>query len=153
MAYEYTITIKKEQAEPSGVTNPSTTPEATPNNPSAPQTPKRENGNNEKSTSSAVKAMVVAEGKRYAKYIASNVGKYSGDSSLQTQVNNSIEGASLAVGFVTNPYMTAAASTFSIIKTLVDGTFERLQEKNRTEAARARNGYTDSKSIVTSRRH
>lgn len=152
MAYEYTITIRKDQTQQSGVVNPNTTPETTPSAPS-PQTPQRENGTNEKSTSSAVKAMVISEGKRYAKYIASNVGKYSGDSALQTQVNNTIEGASLAVGFVTNPYMTAATSTFSITKSLAEGTFERLQEKNRTDIERARNGYTDTKSIVTSRRH
>lgn len=151
MAYEYTITIKQEQSRSSEITNPSTTPE-TPASPTVP-TPKREDGTNEKSTSSVVKALIVAEGKRYAKYAASNIGKYTGDSELQTQVNNGIEGASLIVGFTTNPYMTAATTVFSIVKTLVDGTFERLQERNRTEIARARNGYTDTKSIVTSRRH
>ena len=149
MAYEYTITIKKEQTQPSGVDNPNTTPEATPNK----ETPELENGENEKSTASTVKAMVIAEGKRYAKYAASNVGKYTGDSALQTQVNNGIEGASLMIGFAANPYITAAVVVFNTIKTLIDGAYERLQEKNRTDIARARNGYTDTESIVTSRRH
>ena len=153
MAYEYTITIRKEQTNSSGVENPNKTPEQSPSTPSAPQTPQWENGSNEQSTSSAVKALVIAEGKRYAKYAASNVGKYTGDSALQTQVNNGIEGATLMIGFVTNPYITAAVAVFNVVKTLVDGTFERLQEKNRTEMARARNGYTDTESIVTSRRH
>lgn len=82
-----------------------------------------------------------------------NVGKYTGSTEVQTNVNNLVYGIGLGVALYTNPVAAITATTFNVTQTMLNEKFRRTQENMQLSVNRMRNGYTDTKSILTSRRH
>lgn len=92
-------------------------------------------------------------GSQLLNYQLANVGKYSGNSYRQTQYNNLFQGIGLGAMFMLNPYSALGLSAYSLLTTVREESFKRKQEQLNLEVERAKNGYTDTKSVLSSRRH
>lgn len=102
---------------------------------------------------SAMKTVILAQAKKYTLYALSNIGKATGDSKLQNDVNNVVEVVSLGVSAYINPILLGLQALYSTTTTLVNYTVEKVAGATALSVKRARNGYTDTESITTSRRH
>lgn len=91
--------------------------------------------------------------KTVSNQVLSNVGTYTGNSHLQTQVNNMQTGFGLAVTAFINPAAALTSVAISSISTIWNETQRRKMEAINLANQRARNGYSDLNSILTSRRH
>ena len=148
--YEYTINIKRAEIKDGQVNR---VEEVTSEESSVSPVAKPKEQGKESKWQSLANSVVVAEGKRYAMLALSNVGRYTGNSLLQARINNTIEAVGLGVVAVTNPALALTSATFSVVQTTINETFRRKEEQVSLASARLRNGYTDAKSITTSRRH
>ena len=106
---------------------------------------------NSKFTKSMVGAYNVA--KTVSNQVLANVGTYTGDSQLQQKVSNFQTGIGLAAMAYINPTAALISSAISIGSTVYQEEHRRKLEKITLSNARARNGYTDTASILSSRRH
>ena len=104
-------------------------------------------------SSTAAIAYLVQNVKQAGSMALSNVGKYSGSNQTQTSVNNLLQGAGLMFALYKSPIAALTASAFSITQTILDERFRRKEESLQLSITRSRNGYSDAKSILTSRRH
>lgn len=107
------------------------------------------------SNSAFAKSMIGAYNvaKTVSNQVLANVGTYTGDSHLQQQVNNFQTGIGLATMAVISPTAALISSAISIGSTIFQENHRRKMENISLSNARARNGYTDTASILTSRRH
>jgi hypothetical protein len=76
------------------------------------------------------------------RYVASNVGKYTGNSAYQTTVNNAQTLFETGAMFLVNPLLGAANVGMQLATTAIDENFRRKQESVSLAQARARAGYT-----------
>lgn len=109
----------------------------------------------EDSNSAFAKSMIGAYNvaKTVSNQVLANVGTYTGDSHLQQQINNFQTGIGLATMAVISPTAALISSAISIGSTIFQESHRRKMENISLSNARARNGYTDTASILTSRRH
>lgn len=146
MTYEYTIEITNKN-NPNNNNSSNQTENA--QKPSLLDSPKKEGGLSKKA-----KLMMVRQVKQYALWGLGSIGTMSGDSYLQTQVNNGIEAASLGVEMVTDPVSASLSMLFTMVKTMADEIFRIKKENITLSVSRHRNGYSSSEEIIaTSRRH
>ena len=92
-------------------------------------------------------------GSQSLNYMLSNVGKYRGNTYRQVTLDNKIQGVSLATMFAASPTAGIMASITNIMQTVLEESFKRKQEQVDLSVRRAKNGYSDLSSIVSSRRH
>lgn len=102
---------------------------------------------------STAKAAVVGImlGKNVASYITSNIGKYTGNTQSQTNVNNAITLSGMGMGIAMNPTLGIANAAFQLATQAFDLVYERSWERKEMTQARARAGYTNE-SISRGRR-
>lgn len=98
-------------------------------------------------------AVGVQAARQVSNYALSNVGKYTGDSVLQQKINNAQQLGTTIAMFAISPALGAISTAFAVGSTIAEETFRRKQEQLTLSVSRARNGYTDTASIVNSRRH
>lgn len=104
--------------------------------------------------SKKAKLMMVKQVKQYALWGLGNIGTMTGDSYLQTQVNNGVEAVSLGIEMMTDPVSASLSTLFTMIKTTADEVFRLKKESTLLSVSRHRNGYSSSDEIIaTSRRH
>lgn len=98
-------------------------------------------------------AGVYSVAKSISNQVLSNVGTYTGNSHNQTKVNNVMQGVGLGMLAYANPYAAIATAAIQVGSTIYQENRRQKMETISMSNARARNGYSDSKSILTSRRH
>lgn len=118
---------------------------------------------NQMATGNADKGVSVAQSKAFAiganiamqsfNYAKSNVGKWTGNSQNQRTVDNLSQLVSTGMAFAINPMLGAASLAVNIGTRAIDEQWRLQMEQKNLSQLRARNGYTDTKSILTSRRH
>lgn len=97
--------------------------------------------------------IVNSQVKQFVSYGLSNVGKWSGNSYNQVRVNDTIQGVSLVQSIANSPAIGISQAAFNIAISCLNE-INRVKQENRIlKVERAKNGYTDTKSILTSRRH
>lgn len=106
------------------------------------------------SLSKKAKLMMVKQVKQYTLWGLGNIGTMTGDSYLQTQVNNGVEAVSLGIEMMTDPVYSSLSTLFTMVKTTADEVFRLKKESTLLSVSRYRNGYSSSDEIIaTSRRH
>lgn len=98
-------------------------------------------------------AYLVSTAKQAGSMALSNVGRYTGSSETQTNVSNLMQGVGLGVALYAHPIAALTSVAFTMTQTILDEEFRKKQEQMSLNINRSRNGYTDAKSILTSRRH
>lgn len=98
-------------------------------------------------------AYLVSTAKQAGTMALANVGKYTGSSQTQVRVSNLMQGVGLGMALYSHPVAAITSAAFSISQTVLDEEFRKKQEQMYLNTSRSRNGYTDAKSILTSRRH
>ena len=98
-------------------------------------------------------AYLVSSAKQAGSMALSNVGRYTGNSQMQTSISNLLQGAGLGVALYSHPIAALTSVAFSTTQTILEEEFRKKQEQISLNISRSRNGYTDAKSILTSRRH
>ena len=97
-------------------------------------------------------AVLVAAGtmaiQQTMQYTTSNIGKWTGSSYRQNQVNNLIQGAGLAVLFKTNPVLAVTTTALQIGMTAIDYSIEQKWDKKRSKQDLARLGYSSSGELL-----
>lgn len=103
------------------------------------------------------KSMAIAAGTsiitKTIDYTTSNIGKWTGNSQNQQKINNIKELFGVGVAFAVNPILGSVNLALNVGTKVIDEMWRLDQEQKSLAQARARNGYTDVKSITTSRRH
>ena len=95
---------------------------------------------NEGLTRSTAQILAVTTAKKSVSYLASNVGKYSGNQRDQILVNNVSKVIGYGVAFAVNPALGAATMAFDAVITGIDNWWEQKWDKARTQQAKARAG-------------
>lgn len=153
--YEYTINIRNVSQDGSndkgvqGGTNIS-------GNVGAPTDINSKSVTNDKKASvedSGVKGIAIAQAKKYALYAVSVGTELSGDSRLQSNVNNAIEALALGALAYKHPAIAALAAVYNVVTTVTKETVRAVKEKTAIEQQRARAGLSTYEEITTSRRH
>lgn len=98
-------------------------------------------------------AYLVSTVKQAGSMALANVGRYKGSTQAQTSVNNALQGVGIGLALYQHPVAALTSIAFTTVQTIMDEEFRKKQEKMQLANLRARNGYTDTKSILTSRRH
>lgn len=96
---------------------------------------------------------LVSTAKQAGSMALANVGRYTGSVQAQVQVNNAMQYVGLGVALYSHPIAALTSIAFSATQTIMDENFRKKQESMQLSISRARAGYTDTKSILTSRRH
>ena len=96
---------------------------------------------------------LVSTAKQAGSMALANVGRYTGSVQNQVKVNNVMQTIGLGVALYTHPIAALTSIAFSATQTIMDENFRQKQESMQLSLSRARSGYTDTKSILTSRRH
>lgn len=96
---------------------------------------------------------LVSTAKQAGSMALANVGRYTGSVQTQIQVNNVMQTIGLGVALYSHPIAALTSIAFSATQTIMDENFRQKQENMQLSISRARAGYTDTKSILTSRRH
>lgn len=128
----------------------------TPETPQTPQTPIPAPDNKDKTNDRKNRANLGIVGMiagQALSYTTSNVGKWTGDSRLQAKINMGMNAVGLGVAFAVNPVLGAISLTSMVVTSSLDRMWQNNEEQLRLQGQRARNGYSDIKSIFTSRRH
>lgn len=103
------------------------------------------------------KSMAIAAGTailtKTIDYTTSNIGKWTGNSQKQQVVNNIKELFGVGMAFAVNPVLGGINLALSVGTRAIDEQWRLQMEQKNLSQLRARNGYTDTKSILTSRRH
>lgn len=150
MAYEYVFVFKNQSSENEYNINHSSNNFKTINSNVDPNIRFVEN---DSSISSVVKSMIVSEATKYAQFATSNVGSFTGSSRTQTRLSNAISGAGIVASFVVNPYLAIANTAYNFTTTIINENHKVNVDKLNTTVSRIKNGYTDTKSILATRRH
>ena len=119
---------------------------------SASPSKKKDSGDSNKALTKSM-AGVYNVAKTISNQVLANVGTYTGDSKLQQQVNNAQAAIGIATMAMVNPYAALISSAISIGSTIFQENHRRKMETISLSNTRARNGYSSTKSILTSRRH
>lgn len=96
---------------------------------------------------------LVSTAKQAGSMALANVGRYTGSNQAQTEVNNWMQGIGLGVALYSHPVAALTSIAFTATQTIMEEEFRKRQESMQLSISRARAGYTDTKSILTSRRH
>lgn len=80
------------------------------------------------------------------KHATSNIGKYSGDTTKQTMVDNVSTMVETGAMFMVNPLLGAANLGMRLATSAIDENFRKKQAEVNLNQARMRAGYTDSAS-------
>ena len=96
--------------------------------------------NNISFTRSTAQILAVTTAKKSVSYLASNVGKYSGNQRNQILVNNVSKLAGYGIAFAANPALGAATMAFDAVITGIDSWWEQKWDKARSQQAKARAG-------------
>lgn len=85
--------------------------------------------------------------------VLGGMGGYIGDQVYQQRVSNTVQGAALGYSMLQHPMATSIIMGTQAVTTIISERQRRHEERDALRIARARNGYSDLKSITTSRRH
>ena len=85
--------------------------------------------------------------------VLGGMGGYIGDQVYQQRVSNTVQGAALGYSMLQHPMATTIIMGTQAVTTIISERQRRHEERDALRIARARNGYSDLKSITTSRRH
>ena len=102
-----------------------------------------------KAKGTAVAAMIA---QKSFSYVTSNVGKWTGNSARQRQVDNVMQAASLGVLAYINPYIAVASIALNVATTAIDEAYDRKWSQKVAAQAQARAGYSSTNEVV-GRRH
>ena len=91
--------------------------------------------------------------KTVSSQILSNVGTYTGDNLLQTKINNIQQATSTGIMLAINPIAGLTNIAINVGSTIWQEEFRKKQESISLSVSRAKAGYTDTASILISRRH
>lgn len=100
-----------------------------------------------------VKGIAIAQAKKYALYAVSVGTELSGDSRLQSNVNNVVEALALGALAYKHPAIAALAAVYNVVTTVTKETVRAVKERTAIEQQRARAGFSTYEEITTSRRH
>lgn len=91
--------------------------------------------------------------KTVSNQILANVGTYTGDSKAQTKINNIQTAVGLGIIAYMSPTAALTTAAISTVSTVRNEIRRQKMEDISLYNQRAKNGYSDSKSILISRRH
>lgn len=94
----------------------------------------------ESKSASKMLAVATMVGSQALNYTTSNIGKWTGDSRVQKNINNAGQIVALGMMAYANPYVAIAVAGINIGKTALDESYERKWDTRKSNLAKARAG-------------